>query len=152
MPTSVTPRRIGLVSEVHPATDLSAATEAEARRLATIPANQLALNKLLINHAYENMGLRTIQMLDTFFDGLARHPEQAVRWIEEITENGLSELIADRDRPWKTTGNHPVDDSELRILHQILSHAPTHRSQVCEVRSASCCMPSTASGSSASCF
>ena len=95
------------MSEIHPATDLSAATEAETRRLATIPANQLALNKLLISQASENMGLRTTQMLDTFFDGMARHPEQAVRWTEESTENGLSELITDRDRPWKNDGQSP---------------------------------------------
>ena len=68
--------RIGLVSEVHPAGELSAAVEAEARRLATIPGNQMALNKMLINQAYENMGLRTTQMLGTFFDGMARHTEK----------------------------------------------------------------------------
>ena len=33
-----------------------AEVEAEARRFAHIPANQLALNKLLINQAFENMG------------------------------------------------------------------------------------------------
>ncbi|GIT00381.1 MAG: enoyl-CoA hydratase [Acidimicrobiales bacterium] len=57
-----TAHRIGLVSSVHDPEDLSAAVEAEARRFRHIPANQLALNKLLINQAYENMGLRTSQV------------------------------------------------------------------------------------------
>ena len=99
--------RIGLVSEIHPAEQLSAAAEAEARRLAAIPANQLALNKLLINQAYENMGLRTTQMLGTFFDGIARHTEDALRWAEEIDHRGLRDVIADRDRPWQDYGQQP---------------------------------------------
>ena len=79
---SETALRIGLVSEVHSADELSAAAEAEARRLATIPGNQMALNKMIINQAYENMGLRTTQMLGTFFDGMARHTEEALRWAK----------------------------------------------------------------------
>jgi len=86
---------------------LSAATEAEARRLATIPANQLALNKLLINQAYENMGLRTTQMLGTFFDGIARHTEEALQWAEDINQRGLRHIIADRDRSWQDYGQQP---------------------------------------------
>ena len=99
-----TAHRIGLVSEVHPAADLSAAVEAEACRLATIPASQLALNKLLINQAYENMGLRTTQMLGTFFDGMARHTEEALRWTEDAAERGLREVVAERDGPWQDYG------------------------------------------------
>ena len=99
--------RIGLVSETHPADQLSTAAEAEARRLATIPANQLALNKLLINQAYESMGLRTTQMLGTFFDGIARHTEEALRWAEDINQRGLRDVIADRDRPWQDYGLQP---------------------------------------------
>jgi enoyl-CoA hydratase len=102
-----TAHRIGLVSEIHPADQLSAATEAEARRLATIPANQLALNKLLINQAYENMGLRTTQMLGTFFDGIARHTEEALQWAEDINQRGLRHIIADRDRSWQDYGQQP---------------------------------------------
>ena len=102
-----TAHRIGLVSEVHPADQLSTAAEAEARRLATIPANQLALNKLLINQAYENMGLRSTQMLGTFFDGIARHTEEALQWAEDIEQRGLRAVIADRDRPWQDYGQRP---------------------------------------------
>ncbi|MCP5044272.1 MAG: enoyl-CoA hydratase, partial [bacterium] len=46
--------RIGLVSEVHPADELPARVEEAAQRFKHIPANQLALNKLLINQAFEN--------------------------------------------------------------------------------------------------
>ncbi|MGI9597697.1 MAG: enoyl-CoA hydratase-related protein, partial [Acidimicrobiales bacterium] len=101
---AATAHRIGLVSQVCPPDELSAVVEAEAGRLATIPGNQLALNKLLINQAYENMGLRTTQTLGTFFDGMARHTEEAMRWAEAIEERGLRDVVADRDRPWQDYG------------------------------------------------
>jgi enoyl-CoA hydratase len=96
--------RIGLVSEVHPAADLAAAVETHARRFAAIPANQLALNKLLINQAYENMGLRTTQLLGTFFDGVTRHTEEAYRWVESFAERGFRQVIRERDAPWGDYG------------------------------------------------
>lgn len=99
-----TAHRIGLVSEVHPADVLSEQVEAHARRFANIPANQLALNKLLINQAVENMGLASSQLLGTFFDGVTRHTEEAYRWMESFGERGFREVIADRDRPWGDYG------------------------------------------------
>jgi len=99
--------RIGLVSAVHPAAELSARVEEEARRFAHIPANQLALNKLLINQAFENMGLRTTQLLGTFFDGITRHTEEAYQWAESFDEKGFREVIRERDRPWGDYGEAP---------------------------------------------
>ena len=104
---ALTAHRIGLVSHVLPADEIAAEVEAEARRFATIPANQLALNKLLINQAFENMGLRTSQMLGTFFDGVTRHTEEAYRWTEDIAERGFKPVIADRDGPWQDYGQRP---------------------------------------------
>ena len=100
--------RIGLVSHVVEPADLAATVEAEARRFAHIPANQLALNKLLINQAFENMGLRTSQLLGTFFDGVTRHTEEAYRWEEDIRERGLRAVVADRDQPWQDYGQRPT--------------------------------------------
>ena len=102
-----TAHRIGLVSSVHGPEDLSAAVEAEARRFRHIPANQLALNKLLINQAYENMGLRTSQVLGTFFDGVARHTEEAYRWADSFADKGFREVIRERDAPWEDYGESP---------------------------------------------
>jgi enoyl-CoA hydratase len=101
--------RIGLVSEVVAPDDLSPFVEAEARRFAHIPANQLALNKLLINQAFENMGLRTTQLLGTFFDGATRHTEEAYRWVESFGEKGFRDVIRERDDPWQDYGSRPRD-------------------------------------------
>ena len=102
-----TARRIGLVSHVCDPDELSDMVEAEARRFRYIPANQLALNKMLINQAYENMGLRTSQMLGTFFDGVTRHTEEAYRWAESFADKGFREVIRERDAPWEDYGEQP---------------------------------------------
>jgi len=96
--------RIGLVSQVHPAAELSERVEEHARKFQHIPANQLALNKLLINQAFENMGLRTTQLLGTLFDGVTRHTEEAYRWAESFREKGFRQVIRERDAPWGDYG------------------------------------------------
>jgi enoyl-CoA hydratase len=101
---AATAYRIGLVSRVFPQDRLPEETEAYARRYASIPANQLALNKLLINQAFENMGLRTTQLLGTFFDGVTRHTEEAYRWVESFQDIGFRETIRRRDGPFGDYG------------------------------------------------
>ncbi len=96
--------RIGLVSQVHPADQLAARAEEYAERFKHIPANQLALNKLLINQAFENMGLRTTQLLGTLFDGITRHTEEAYRWAESFREKGFRRVISERDAPFGDYG------------------------------------------------
>ena len=102
--------RIGLVSRVFPDDRLSEETVRFARRFRHIPANQLALNKLLINQAFENMGLRTTQILGTFFDGIARHTEEAYRWIEDFAKLGFRETIRRRDAPFGDYGESPGEE------------------------------------------
>jgi enoyl-CoA hydratase len=102
-----TAHRIGLVAHVCPRAELAETVEADARRFANIPPNQLALNKMLINQAYENMGLRTSQMLGTFFDGVTRHTEEAYRWVEDFEEKGFRQVVRERDAPWEDYGERP---------------------------------------------
>ncbi len=109
---AATAYRIGLVSEVLPPDRLSEHVEAEARRFRNIPANQLALNKLLINQAFENMGLRTTQLLGTLFDGVTRHTEEAYRWVESFREKGFRQVIRERDSPWSDYGERARDPDD----------------------------------------
>ena len=102
---AATAHRIGLVSRVFPAEDLAEETIRYASRFRHIPANQLALNKLLINQAFENMGLRTTQMLGTLFDGVTRHTEEAYRWVEDFGRVGFRETIRRRDEPFGDYGS-----------------------------------------------
>jgi enoyl-CoA hydratase len=99
--------RIGLVSEIAPAAELPGIVERFARRFEHIPANQLALNKLLINQAFENMGLRTTQMFGTFFDGMTRNTQEAIDWRDSFSTLGFRETIRRRDASFGDYGERP---------------------------------------------
>src|SRR3954453_21225778 len=68
----------GLASEAVPEAELDEAAMALTRRVARLPANQLHMMKLLVNQAYEQMGLHTTQLVGTLLDGAARHTPEGV--------------------------------------------------------------------------
>ncbi len=92
--------RLGLASRAFPAARLADEVESFAARLATTPTNQLVMTKLLVNQAYENMGLRTTQTLGTFLDGIARHTPEGLAWRDLAMREGFREAIRRRDEPW----------------------------------------------------
>ncbi|MDE3094893.1 MAG: crotonase/enoyl-CoA hydratase family protein [Chloroflexota bacterium] len=99
--------RLGLASKALPADELPAAVTAMARRLATIPLNQLVMSKLLVNQAYENMGLRTTQLIGTVFDGIARHTPEGIAWRDTAMREGFREAVRRRDAPFGDYGERP---------------------------------------------
>ena len=89
--------RIGLVHQSVPAPELDAAVEALARRIAAVPKNQLMMQKLMINQAYESMGLANTQMVATLFDGITRHSPEGL-WFKQLAEEkGFHEAVRWRD-------------------------------------------------------
>jgi enoyl-CoA hydratase len=96
--------RVGLASRAFPADRLAQEVESFAAKLATTPTNQLVMTKLLVNQAYENMGLRTTQTLGTFMDGIARHTPEGLDWRELAIREGFQEAVRHRDEPWGDYG------------------------------------------------
>lgn len=88
---------LGLVYEAVPGDELDDRVAELAGRMVDIPANQLMLQKLMINQAYENMGLATTQMFATFFDGMARHTPEGIAFKERCEEVGFKQAVAERD-------------------------------------------------------
>jgi enoyl-CoA hydratase len=87
----------GLAVESAPADALDAAVESLADRIAGVPINQLVMQKLMINQAYDNMGLQGTQLLATLFDGITRHSPEG-RWFREFAErDGFHAAVAYRD-------------------------------------------------------
>ena len=105
--TGTQAERYGLASKAVPADRLAAEAEALAARLATIPVNQLVMSKLLVNQAYENMGLRTSQLIGTLFDGTARHTPEGVAWRDLALNVGVREAGRRRDAPFGDYGERP---------------------------------------------
>ncbi len=101
--------RLGLASKSLPADSLQEEVETFAEKLATTPSNQLAMNKLLVNQAYENMGLRNTQTLGTFFDGIARHTPEGLAWRDLAMKEGYKEAVRQRDEPWGDYGSRPKE-------------------------------------------
>ncbi len=66
-------------------------------RIKGVPKNQLMMMKMLVNQAYENMGLATTQMIATLFDGMARHSPEGVRFKERAEQVGFKQAIRERD-------------------------------------------------------
>ncbi|EME64508.1 crotonase/enoyl-CoA hydratase family protein [Amycolatopsis decaplanina] len=87
----------GLALEAVEPERLEAAVEELADRMAGVPTNQLVMQKLMINQAYDNMGLSGTQTLATLFDGITRHTPEG-RWFREFAErDGFHEAVAYRD-------------------------------------------------------
>jgi enoyl-CoA hydratase len=68
-----------------------------AADLASIPASQLAAMKLLVNQAYENMGLGATQTLGPILDGLMRNTPDALRFIDKASAEGVRAAVTERD-------------------------------------------------------
>jgi len=89
---------VGLVWEAVPGDELDDRVSELAQRIAGIPQNQLMMQKLAINQAFENMGLTTTQMFATLFDGVARHTPEGVAFKQRCEEVGFQQAVAERDR------------------------------------------------------
>jgi enoyl-CoA hydratase len=92
--------QIGLINAAVPFAQLEATVREQAQQLANIPASQLAAMKLIVNQAYENMGLASTQLLGPVLDGLMRNTPQAHTFIELAEREGVAAAIARRDGPF----------------------------------------------------
>jgi enoyl-CoA hydratase len=99
----------GLVLESVPPDGLDARVEELADRMAGVPVNQLAMQKLMINQAYDNMGLHGTQILATLFGGITRHSPEG-RWFQEFAAaHGFHEAVKWRDSGrWIPEGGGPI--------------------------------------------
>ena len=93
----------GLASEAVPEAVLDEAGMTLARRVAGLPANQLHMMKLLVNQAYEQMGLRVTQLIGTLLDGSARHTPEGTEFSRQALED-VGRAVSERDAPFKDYG------------------------------------------------
>jgi enoyl-CoA hydratase len=89
---------VELINRAVPFERLEEAVASAARELASIPASQLAAMKLVVNHAYENMGLASTQTLGPILDGLMRNTPDAASFVELAERDGVPAAVAERDR------------------------------------------------------
>lgn len=95
--TGVEAERMGLITKAVPAEELDAEVERLAARMTGVPKNQLMMQKMMINQAYENMGLASTQLIANLFDGIARHTPEGVAFKARAEEVGFKQAVEERD-------------------------------------------------------
>jgi enoyl-CoA hydratase len=98
-----------LINEAVPFEDLEVRVAALARELSRIPSSQLAAMKLVVNHAYENMGLASTQTLGPILDGLMRNTPEALDFIDTAARDGVGAVVERRDGPFGDYGQAPPE-------------------------------------------
>jgi len=99
----------GLINKSVPFEQLEAEVQRTADDLASIPASQLAAMKLIVNHAFENMGMGATQTLGPILDGLMRNTPDAERFIELAAREGVPAAVAERDGRFGDYSQAPPD-------------------------------------------
>ncbi|MBU2644993.1 crotonase/enoyl-CoA hydratase family protein [bacterium] len=89
--------KLGLILEAVPAADLDDRVRFWAERMQGVPRNQLMMQKLMINQAFENMGMQNTQMMATLFDGITRHSPEGAWFKKRAQEAGFKQAVKERD-------------------------------------------------------
>jgi enoyl-CoA hydratase len=105
---------IELINKAVPLKDLEGEVAALARQLAGIPLTQLAAMKLVVNQAYENMGLHSTQTLGPILDGLMRNTPEGRGFVKKAASEGVAAAIADRDGPFGDYSQAPASRKPRR--------------------------------------
>lgn len=102
--------RIGLALKAVPVSDLDDEVEALAERMASVPINQLMMQKMVINQAIESMGLANTQRLATIFDGITRHSPEGINFKNRSEKVGWKQAVDERDRGvYDWTDDRPIN-------------------------------------------
>lgn len=88
---------IGLVLKSVPDDQLDAEVEALASRIASVPINQLAMQKMVINSAVEEK-INQTQRLATLLDGMTRHSPEGLNFKARVEEVGWKQAVDERDQ------------------------------------------------------
>jgi enoyl-CoA hydratase len=83
-----------------------------AERMASVPVNQLMMQKLVINQAVEAMGLKQTQMFATLFDGITRHSPEGLNFKHRAESVSWKQAVRERDLgTFDWTANRPINSA-----------------------------------------
>ena len=101
--------RIELINESVPLEELDQTVQALAEKLANIPLTQLIAMKLIVNQAYDNMGLQSTQTLGPILDGIMRNTPEGREFVRLAKDEGVKAAVAMRDAPFNDYSQAPKD-------------------------------------------
>ena len=101
---------MGLVLKSVPDDQLDAEVEALASRIASVPINQLAMQKMVINSAVEEK-INQTQRLATLLDGMTRHSPEGLNFKARVEEVGWKQAVSERDHgTFDWSRNEPFEE------------------------------------------
>lgn len=107
-----------LINFSYPLEKLDEEVQKLAEKLTTIPLTQLYAMKLIVNQAYDNMGLQGTQTLGPILDGAMRNTPEGRQFVTDTLHHGVKHVVEKRDSPWgdysqAPSDRHPRKRSEL---------------------------------------
>ncbi|WP_017624199.1 crotonase/enoyl-CoA hydratase family protein [Nocardiopsis chromatogenes] len=121
----------GLVLDSVPEEELDASVEELADRMAGVPVNQLVMQKMMVNQAYDNMGLQSTQNLAVLFDGITRHSPEGRWFVDFAREHGFGAAVQWRDsgRFIPDGGGAVPGQDEIARMQEELAAKEAHRNR-----------------------
>ena len=101
---------IELINFSYPLEELDAKVGELAAKLARIPLTQLISMKLIVNQAYDNMGLQGTQTLGPILDGAMRNTPEGRQFVRDAMEGGVKSAVIKRDGPFADYSQGPVKE------------------------------------------
>lgn len=105
---------IELINFSYPLEELDERTAELAQKLAKIPTSQLAAMKLIVNQAYDNMGLQGTQLLGPIVDSVMRNTPEGLAFVQLAADQGVHAAAARRDAPFGDYSQAPPQDKPRR--------------------------------------
>jgi hypothetical protein len=107
-----------------PFAELEATVRRQAEDLARLPLPQLAAMKLIVNQAFDNMGLQSTQLLGPILDGYMRNITEAHEFIDLARRRACPKRCAGATRRSPTTARRRPSASRAR------ARDPSHASRL----------------------
>jgi enoyl-CoA hydratase len=109
--SAVEAERLGLVWKRVPDCELTNCASTLAQRIAKLPLNQLQMHKLVLNDvAHRSYDPPTSRMLGCLFDGVARHTQEGIDFVERASRIGWRAVVDERDAPFADYSQRQTKD------------------------------------------
>ncbi len=105
---------IELINFSYPLEELDQKVQELAEKLTQIPLTQLVSMKLIVNQAYDNMGLQSTQTLGPILDGAMRNTPEGRGFVRLAQEEGVKAAVIQRDGPFGDYSQAPKEQQPRR--------------------------------------
>jgi enoyl-CoA hydratase/carnithine racemase len=103
-----------LINFSYPLEELDDRVQELADKMSQIPLTQLISMKLIVNQAYDNMGLQSTQTLGPILDGVMRNTPEGREFVRHARDEGVKAAVTRRDAPFGDYSTAPRAEQPRR--------------------------------------